>query len=51
MTKEQHELLSKILEYVLDSEKQHFEESGQPDNHIYALASKAYEELQTRRAS
>lgn len=46
MTKEQKDLLAEILTYVLDSERQHFEESGQPDNHIYALASKACEEFQ-----
>lgn len=41
LTQEQRDLLSSILNYVLETEESHFEESGCPDNHIYALARKA----------
>ena len=46
MTKAQHELLSKILMYVLTSEEKHFEESGEPDDHIYNLARSAWVEFE-----
>lgn len=45
MNSEQIELLRQILSYVLDAEKQHFEESGEPAGHIYAMARKALNEL------
>lgn len=45
MKQEQIELLERILFYVLDTERQHFEESEEPAEHIYALACKALDEL------
>jgi hypothetical protein len=41
VNQEQIELLKTVLSYVLDAERQHFEESGEPAEHIYALALKA----------
>ena len=34
-----------ILEYVLESEATHYEECEMPENHIYALAVKAIENI------
>tara|TARA_B110000971_G_scaffold211413_1_gene239682 strand:+ start:311 stop:499 length:189 start_codon:yes stop_codon:yes gene_type:complete len=34
-----------ILEYVLESEATHYEECEMPENHIYALALKAIENI------
>ena len=45
MNQEQVELLKTILSYVLDAERQHFEESGEPAEHVYALALRALNEL------
>ena len=42
MTKQQHELLSKILIYILASEEQSYEESECNKEHIYALARTAW---------
>lgn len=45
MNQEQLESLRMILLYVLKTEEQHFEESGKPADHIYALALKALNDL------
>ena len=45
MNQEQFNLFERILSYVIDSEKQHFEESEEPANHIYALACEAMKQL------
>jgi hypothetical protein len=47
VNQEQIELLKTVLSYVLDAERQHFEESGEPAEHIYALALKALNDLPT----
>ena len=41
MNQELKTLLDRILDYVVESEVEHYEESGEPDNHIYALALEA----------
>ena len=30
--------LAEVLAYLLENEQQHYEESGKPDDHIYAKA-------------
>lgn len=42
ITKAQHELLARILTYVLESEERSYEESDCPTEHIYALARSAW---------
>jgi F0F1-type ATP synthase assembly protein I len=39
------ELLAEVLAYLLETEQQHYEESGEPDNHIYAKALQLQDEL------
>lgn len=41
MNDELKSLLDRILDYVIDAEVEHYEESGEPENHIYALALEA----------
>lgn len=38
--------LIRILDHVLETEATHYEESGEPENHIYALALEAKVALQ-----
>lgn len=45
LNKAQHELLARVLTYLLDSEKQSFEESDQDPQHVYALARAAWVEF------
>jgi hypothetical protein len=35
MNKEQKESLEAVIDYFIDDEEKHYEESGKPDNHIY----------------
>lgn len=42
LTKHQHELLSRILTYVLETEERSYEECDCNDQHIYALARTAW---------
>ena len=37
--------LETILQYVIDAEVTHYEECGEPDNHVYALALEALVQL------
>jgi len=39
------ELLAEVLTYLLETEQQHYEESGKPDNHVYAKALQLQDEL------
>ena len=38
MDQQQRKLLEQILEYVIQTEEQHFEECGEPADHVYAQA-------------
>jgi predicted AlkP superfamily pyrophosphatase or phosphodiesterase len=38
--------LKEILDYLMESEENHYEESEKPKNHIYAKAKKIYDEME-----
>jgi len=38
--------LAEVLAYLLENEQQHYEESGKPDDHIYAKALRCALQLQ-----
>jgi len=42
LTQHQHELLARILTYVLENEERSYEECDCNDQHIYALARTAW---------
>ena len=45
MNDEQLHCLRAMIEYIKESEKKHYEESGEPSNHVYAQAMKVEEWL------
>ena len=42
-----HNQLLTIIDYVLETESVHYEECGEPENHVYALALEAKVALAT----